>query len=111
MICNRRITAGFNRESDSVALGGLNTGQLRHDPGRRLADGDLDIVDGPPPVVVPLMIPGDYRLLGSSGVAKRQCHGLVVGGRCVRIEFQQHNRFATIEGNRHGAVLRFLSPT
>ena len=80
-------------------------------PRRHFLGVDADVVDGPPPVVVALMIPRDHRGLGSLGIIESKGDRLVVGGRRVRCQLQQHHRGTAIEGNKHPAPLRLLPPT
>ena len=105
----------------AVGAGGKTEPVILPDGGRQVApDGatrrhflgvDADVVDGPPPAVVALMIPRDHRGLGSLGIIESKGDRLVVGGRRVRCQLQQHHRGAAIEGNKHLAPLRLLPPT
>ena len=94
---NRLIAVGLNLEADAVALGRLDAGQLCDDPRRGFADSDLDIVDGPPPVVVPLVVPRDHRCIRPVRIAKWQGYSLVVGGWRIRGQRQQRDRVAAVE--------------
>ena len=69
-----------------------------------------DVIDGPPPVVVTLMIPRDDHRLGTGRVGDVQGDRVVVRGRRVRGQLEQHDRFATVEGGEYLALLRFLAP-
>ena len=42
--------------------------------------GDLDVIDGPPPVVVALMIPCDDQARGSLGIFQPNGHSVIVAG-------------------------------
>ena len=73
--------------------------------------GDLDVVDGPPPVVVALVIPSHDQARGSLGVVQPNRHSVIVAGRRVRGECHQRDGVAAVVCHAHRAALRFLPPT
>ena len=73
--------------------------------------GDLDVIDGPPPVVVALMIPCDDQARGALGIFQPNGHSVIVAGRRVRGECHQRDGIAAVIRHAHRAALRFLAPT
>ena len=117
---NTRIINGPPRRGrfgpDSIACQSLIHIGSQHETGEILrgghwsrlwgANGDLNVVDGPPPIVASIEVTkGHHHALGSSWIGHRH-HNMLVGSmimevRAVRIRFpQQHlNRCTAIEGD------------